>query len=359
MDCPARGQTGIGNIQIHSQREQRYRCIRCGKTFSESKGTALYGLKKEPELFVTVTTLLAHGCPTQAVVAAYGLDERTVRKWLLRAGGQCQRVHAEIVGKSKLDLEQVQADEIKVKTQGGSAWMAMALMVRTRLWLGGVISPKRDMALIVALVSYVRAIALCRPLLLAVDGLASYVSAFQAAFRSPLPTGKRGRPTLVPWPDIAIVQVVKKRTKAAFSVQRRIVQGTSTTVSTLLTVSQGVGVINTAFIERLNATFRQRLACLARRSRALPRSPDTLSAAMFLLGTVYNFCTDHQSLRLPLLIGSKGHRHWVSRTPALAAGLTDHRWSMLELLTFKVPPPPLVPPKRRGRPPKSISAQPA
>jgi len=304
MACPARGERGAGNIRVHSQREQRYRCTRCGKTFSDSKGTALYGLKKEPKLFVTVTTLLAHGCPVQAVVAAYGVDERTVRQWLLRAGRQCQQVHEAVVGKSKLDLEQVQADEIKVKTQGGSVWMAMALMVRTRLWLGGVISPKRDMALIVALVSYVHAIALCRPLLLTVDGLVSYVGAFQATFRSPLPTGQRGRPTLVPWPNIAIVQVVKKRTKTAFSVQRRIVQGASTAVSRLLTVSQGVGVINTAFIERLNATFRQRLACLARRSRALPRSTDTLSAAMFLLGTVYNFCTDHQSLRLPLLIGS-------------------------------------------------------
>ena len=135
MACPARGQTGAGNIQVHSQQEQRYRCTRCGKTFSESKGTALYKLKKEPALFVTVTTLLAYGCPTKAIVAAYELDERTVRQWLVRSGGQCQRVHAEIVGKSKLDLEQVQADEIKAKTQGGTVWMAMALMVRTYGWV--------------------------------------------------------------------------------------------------------------------------------------------------------------------------------------------------------------------------------
>jgi transposase-like protein len=354
-NCSARGQVGAGNIQVHSPKERRYRCRECGQTFSESKGTALYQVKKPRELFVLVTTLLAYGCPVQAVVAAFGLDERTVRAWWGRAGDHCQAVHEAVIGKSQLDLEQVQADEIKVKTQQGTVWMAMAMMVRTRLWLGGVVSPQRDLALIVALVACIRAIAMCRPLLLAVDGLSSYVRAFQDSFRSPLPRRTCGRPRLVAWRDIAIVQVVKHRA-AELDIERRIVQGCPTLVARLVQVSQGVGGINTAFIERLNATFRQRLACLTRRSRALARSPQTLLPIMFLVGTVYNFCTFHQSLRLPLLIGSHGHRHWVQRTPALAAGLTDHRWSVLELLTFKIPPPPWVPPKRRGRPPKSVLA---
>jgi hypothetical protein len=337
---------------VHSAKERRYRCRTCGKTFSERKGTAVQGLKHPVETVVLVTTLLAYGCPVQAIVAAFGLDERTVRAWLRRAGAHCQAVHEAVIGGSRLDLEQVQADEIKVKTQGGSVWMALAVMVRTRLWLGGVVSPKRDRALIGALVGGLRAMALCRPLLLAVDGLASYVQAFQAAFRSPLPGRGPGRPRLIAWPDIAIVQVVKHRAGHALAIQRRIVQGSATLVAHLVRLSQGTGGINTAFIERLNATFRQRLACLTRRGRALARSPQTLRAAMFLVGTVYNFCTLHQSLRLPLLIGARGHRHWVPRTPALAAGLTDHRWSVLELLTFKVPPSPWVPPKRRSRPPK-------
>jgi len=127
-----------------------------------------------------------------------------VRDWLRRAGNQAQALHEQVIGRGHFDLEQVQADEIKVKTQRGTIWMAMAVMVRSRLWLGGVISPHRDLALIVALVSLVRAIARCRPLLLAVAGLSSYVRAFQDAFRSPLLTGQPGRPRLVAWPDIAI-----------------------------------------------------------------------------------------------------------------------------------------------------------
>ena len=352
-DCPARGKVGAGNIVSHSQKEQRCKCTSCGRTFSIRKGTALYGIKHSVDLFVVVVTLLAHGCPLQAIVAAFGLDERTVRSWYLKAGAHCQQVHDQIVGHSQLDLGQVQADEIKVKTQQGTVWLALALMVSTRLWLGGVVSSQRDKRLIGRLVAQIRAVALCRVLLLAVDGLVSYVDAFQKAFRSPLPTGKRGRRRLIPWQGIHIVQVIKRRTTRGLSIERRIVQGDALAVGACLKSSQGGGQINTAFIERLNATFRQCLACLGRRSRSLARQAHTLQAGMFLVGCVYNFCNPHTSLRLPLWI-SERRCHWVQRTPAMAAGLTDHRWSVLELLTFKIPPPPFVPPKRRGRPPKSV-----
>jgi hypothetical protein len=344
---------GAGNIVSHSQKEQRCKCTSCGKTFSIRKGTAMYGIKRRVDVFVVVVTLLAHGCPLQGIVAAFGLDERTVRSWYLKAGAHCQQVHEQIVGHSQLDLGQVQADEIKVKTQQGTVWLALALMVSTRLWLGGVVSHKRDKALIGALVAQIRTVALCRVLLLAVDGLVSYVDAFQRAFRSPLPTGKRGRRRLIPWPGIQIVQVIKRRTAQRLTIERRIVQGDAQAVAACLKTSQGGGQINTAFIERLNATFRQCLACLGRRSRSLARQAHTLQAGMFLVGCIYNFCNHHASLRLPLWI-SERRCHWVQRTPAMAAGLTDHRWSVRELLTFKVPPPPFVPPKRRGRPPKRI-----
>ena len=173
----------------HSQKEKRCKCKTCGKTFSVTKGTALYGLKKGHDLFVMVVTLLAFGCPVQAIVQAIGLDERTVRSWWLKAGEQSERVHEAVIGTSQLDLDHVQADEIKVKTRDGTIWMALAMMVSTRLWLGGAVSPKRDKALIEQLVAKIRQVALCRELLLAVDGLSSYVKAFQKAFRSPHRTG--------------------------------------------------------------------------------------------------------------------------------------------------------------------------
>lgn len=352
IDCPARGRVAAGTIRVHSLKEQRYRCEVCQSTFAGSKGTIFCRLKTDAGLVMTVITLMAHGCPVQAVVAAYGFDERTVKEWWQRAGDHCQQVHQQVIGQSQLDLGQVQADEIKAKSQKGTLWLAMALMVSTRLWLGGVISPRRDKDLIQALAQQVRAVALCRPLLLAVDGLPSYVRAFQRAFRSKVPrAGQRGRCRLYSWPQVAIVQVVKRRTASQLIIERRIVQGCGHIIKHLIQTSQGQGGINTAFIERLNATFRQRLTCLNRRTRALARQPQTLQAGMYVLGCVYNFCTYHQSLRLPLYLPN-GQRRWLKRTPAIAAGLTDHRWTIQELFLFKVPPPPWSPPKRRGRPSK-------
>jgi len=356
MACSARGQTGKGNIHVHSQKDKRFICDVCQETFTISKGTIFYRLHHDPKFVMCVIILLAYGCPLQAIVKAFDLDERTVRDWHERAGKHCQNVHEQIVEKSQQDLQQVQADEIKVKTVMGSYWMALAMAVPTRLWLGGVVSRKRDLDLIQSLVDKVRAIALCRPLLLAADGLASYVTAFRMAFRSKLPhwRGEIGRCKMVSWPDIAIVQVVKQRVEGVLTVDRRIVQGSQEMVERLIKTTQnGRGVINTAFIERLNATFRLRLNNLVRRTRTLARRPETLLAGMYISGCFYNFCDYHHSLRLKLAVGSFRH-HWVQRTPAIAAKLADHRWTYTELFAFKVPPPRWTPPIQRGRTSKAM-----
>ena len=356
LDCPARGQIGKGNIHVHSQKDERYSCEVCQQTFSARKGTIFYRLRSDPVIVMYVITLLAYGCPVQAIVKAFGLDERTVADWHERAGRHCQKVHEHMVENSQQDLQQVQADEIKVKTQKGTYWMGLAMAVPTRLWLGGVVSGKRDLDLIQSLIEKVRVIALCRPLLLAVDGLVSYVTAFRLAFRSKVPhwPGEMGRCKLVSWPDIAIVQVVKQRVEGVLTIERRIVQGSQELVNRLIQATQnGKGVINTAFIERLNATFRQRLNNMVRRTRTLARRSETLVAGMYIVGCFYNFCDYHHSLRLKLSVGSFGH-HWVQRTPAIAAGLTDHPWTPAEFFAFHVPPSHWQPPVQRGRPSRAM-----
>jgi len=338
-NCPARGQTGQGNIGIHSRKEQRFICHACQKTFSATKGTVFYRLRTSAETVVLVATLLAHGCPVQAIVAAFGFDERTVAAWWARSGRQGQTVHEYLV-EQPLDLGQVQADELRVKKQGGIVWMALAMMVTTRLWLGGEVSAQRDLPLIRRLIERVRRCAARRPLLVCTDGLVSYIRAIRETFRDPVHTGTGGRPRLRPWHNVCIAQVVKRcERRRVVATERRIVEGTPARVETLRRRSQGDGVINTAYIERLNATFRERLAPLARRCRALARHTRTLHEGMFLVGTVYNFCTPHESLH-PM----------QKTTPAMAAGLTDHCWTMHELLSLHVPPPRWTPPKQRGRP---------
>src|SRR5260370_23498033 len=111
----ARGKGGEGNIVSHGKRRARYRCKTCGKTFSAQAGTMFEGLRKPKELIVIVVTLLAYGCPTQAIVQTFGLDERTVASWRDRAGNHCQQIHQALVQQAQLHLLHVQADEIRVK----------------------------------------------------------------------------------------------------------------------------------------------------------------------------------------------------------------------------------------------------
>ena len=159
--------------------------------------------------------------------------------------------------------------------------------------------------------------------------------------RDPRHTGKGGRPRLRPWRQVVIAQVVKRDARRrVVATERRILDGTPARVETLRRRAQGDGVIHTASMERLHATCRECLAPLARRCRALARHILTLHEGMFLVGTVYNLCTPHTSLSQA---GGK-------TTPAMAAGITDHCWSVRELLSYHVPPPRWTPPKQRGRP---------
>src|SRR6266852_2658607 len=135
LDCPLRGQVGQGNIGVHSRQDRRYKCERCGKTFSATKGTAYYRLRTAVDIVTLVLTLLCHGCPLQAIVAAFGLDERTVAAWQARVGQQCQAVHEHLVAAGQIDVQHVQADELWVKLVRKRVWMAMALAAPSRLWL--------------------------------------------------------------------------------------------------------------------------------------------------------------------------------------------------------------------------------
>ena len=146
-ECLASGQVGKGNITIHSQKEKRYRCKVCRKTFVETAGTVFYRRKKAPEVITRVLILLAFGCPVQAIVQAFEWDERTVRSLQEQAGQHCEELHEHLVEQPR-DLGQVQADEIWVKAQGVILWLAIAMQVSTRLWLGGAVSAHRDQHLI-------------------------------------------------------------------------------------------------------------------------------------------------------------------------------------------------------------------
>jgi len=349
VECWSRGQIGQGNIVSHGSKRPRYKCKTCGRTFSARAGTALVGIRKSEEDFIKVTTLLAYGAPIQAIVHAFKLDERTVADWRERAGIHCEAVHKEKIEQGTLDLIHVQADEIWVKMKGTVVWVALAIMVSTRLWIAGEVSKKRDSDLIDNLMRQVRCCArsLCA-ILICTDGFAAYPKSIIKAFRykvkdTPGPGASKKRV----WPRLYIGTVIKRTAKRRVTeVSRRMSYGQWRKAKKLIKVSKGGKKINTSFIERFNGTIRERFAPLTRKCRYAAAKTTTVHTGIYLIGCVYNFCSPHDELSKSKTKGGYG----FSCTPAMASGLTDHVWSVKELLTYKVAPLPLPIPKKKGRP---------
>ena len=211
------------------------------------------------------------------------------------------------------------------------------MAVPYRLWPGGVVSPVRNLQLIQRLVGMVRlAWAPGTALRICVDGLASYPTAFGRAFREKVWTGRVGRPPFRLPGCVWLAQVIKKHSgRRLVGVVRRVLWGSAEQVQGQLHETRTGEQINTSYIERLNATFRACMAALTRRGRRLVHQEEMLEKGMYLVGCVYNFCCEHRSLRLRREQGKK----WLQRTPAMAAGWTDHVWSIRELLEFRPAPP--------------------
>lgn len=162
-------------------------------------------------------------------------------------------------------------------------------------------------------------------LLGATDGFSAWKTAILKQFRTPLRTGKRGRPRLLVWPKLHLVQVVKQRAKRAIvSVQRRLVHGSQEAAEALIVASQiELGRFNTAYAERFNASLRTWLPAATRRSRTPIRQIRNLRAAMWWTIAVYNFCRIHQT---------------THTAPAVAAGILQQPWTIEQLIRFKLPP---------------------
>lgn len=159
-------------------------------------------------------------------------------------------------------------------------------------------------------------------------------------------TGKRGRPRkpkIVPHPDLEYAQVVKHRRKGrVIKVSRRIIFGNEeriyTKASLLITKDGNQGNINTSYVERNNLTMRQNNKRLSRKTLAFSKNKDEFQNQMTFYCAYFDFVRTHDGLKLRTNeIAPRGvPRKWLKRTPAMSAGITDHVWTLRELLTYRV-----------------------
>jgi hypothetical protein len=146
----------------------------------------------------------------------------------------------------------------------------------------------------------------------------------------------------MPLPELLYAQVVKKmRRRRIVAVKHLVVLGAKAMVEQVLSVCGWQ--INTSFVERLNLSLRQRVSAIRRRSATSCKGEDGLGHQLALFQVYHNFVLPHASLRQALAEpipthGTGSAKRWRPCTPAMAAGLTDHVWSLKEVLFYRVPP---------------------
>ena len=284
----------------------------------------------------------------------FEVDPHTVLAWLVEAADQLQAFSRYFL--CDVHVRQLQLDELyavlsALKDGEISETEALTRLARSPHWVWAAIDPvttllltldvgDRTLAMAQRVVHQVVQVLApgCVPLFLT-DGFTEYTTALLTHYGQwvqPVRRRAQGpvpKPRWMPLPGLLYAQVVKTvRRRRLVDVQHRVIFGTLGAVQQVLAAHGWQ--INTAFIERLNLTIRQHVAAVGRRVTTLCKGEDGVHQQLTLSHVYSNFCLPHASLRLPLpqpepTHGTGSAKRWQPRTPAMAAGLTDHVWTRL------------------------------
>jgi IS1 family transposase len=366
-DCAYRGWVGWGNLRANGHPNggpwRQLLCVVCRRYFLETLGTLFHGKRASVELIVRVLACLAEGLGIRGTARVFEVDPNTVLQWLAEAAEQLQAFSRHVL--HNVRVRQVQLDELfallsAVKDGAVSEAEAIERLERMSQWVWVAMDPESKLLLAIEVGNRTLAMAQrfvhhvaqvlapdCTPLFLT-DGFREYLTALLAHYgywvqpprrrdKGPAP-----RPRWMPQPQLLYAQVVKTvRRRRLVDVQHRVVFGSLEAVNHVLAPLGWH--INTAFVERLNLSIRQHVAAVGRRVSTLCKGEDGLRQQLALYHVYYNFCLPHASLRQPVpqpvhTNGTGSAKQWRPWTPAMAAGLTDHVWSLREVLLYRVPP---------------------
>ena len=365
--CAYRGWVAWGNLRANGHPNggpwRQLLCVACHRYFLETLGTIFHGKRASVELIVRVIACLAEGVGIRGTARVFEVDPNTVLQWLVEAAEQLRAFSRHVL--HDVRVRQVQLDELfallsAVKDGEVSAAEAIERLECSPRWVWVAIDPEsklllaidvgeRTLAMAQRFVHHVAQVLApdCAPLFLT-DGFRAYLTALLTHYgqwgqpprhqaKGPAP-----KPRWMPLPDLLYAQVVKTvRRRRLVRVRHRVVFGTLEAIQQVLAACGWQ--INTAFVERFNLSLRQHVAAIGRRVSTLCKGEDGLRQQLALYHVYYNFVLSHASLRQPVLqpvptYGTGSATQWRPQTPAMAAGLTDHVWSLREVLLYRVPP---------------------
>ena len=345
---PMRTSTRLFGDGKHGRAEQiqTFRGPACHTTFSAQRNTPLYRLKTPSQQVAIVLSALAEGLDVSAAERVFGYRQATITTWLSRAGQHAQSLHDHLF--CHLQLPYVQLDELRTRLRSHThvLWLWLAIDPCTKILPVLHLGPRTQHAAHTVIHSLRLILAPgCLPLFTS-DGLNLYFYALTAHFGHWLQVGRRGRKGLR-WhvaPELIYGQVKKSYQRRKLARVMPVMRlGTEAALKGALEGLGHSGRLNTAFIERVNLTVRHGVAALARRSWATSQQASQLLAHLEWWRAYYHFVRPHQALRVALVQprergGNLAVRGYRQRTPAMAAGRTNRRWNVREVLAYPLLP---------------------
>jgi len=338
----------------HSHGQAQALCKSCGGSVALSYATAYDGLESEPAIFEAAIRALAEGNSIRATGRIFQVDKDTLCEWLNRAALQCRLVALYLW--TGLHVLECQLDELWsfVHTKEahlpsakglcesyGDAWVWLAFAPLWRVILAFVVG-ERTQESADLLLERLKDVTDGHVPFFTSDQWPGYEEALLRAYGhwvQPERRGQRGRfphPRRVAAADLLYAQVVKIRTNGHVTeVKTKVVFGTPESVAVHLAASAASRTINTSFVERDNLSQRQHNRRLARKTNAFSKDITWLEKQLWLSTAYYHFVLPHLSLRQPLASpkatrGTRSLMRWKPVTPAMAAGITDHVWTIPE-----------------------------
>src|SRR5712691_10971165 len=336
---------------------QLAKVLTCETQFAETRETVFFDLLTSEEKVMMALKMLLVRVDLTGICFVLGVTEETVLAWLMRAAHQAEVINRHLL--RDLPVTQVQLDEMwncierkhacETDATGeslpagedGRQWVWISFAPEFRLMIAAIVGPRTlDTAKEVVAATKARVAGL--PAFFS-DGFTCYLAALIAAFHIVTTfahTGKRGRPRkplCEPHPDLVYGQLVKQKKQGKLlTLSTRVVLGAERLTQLGCTIS-------TALVERVNLTLRQALAPLGRKTSSFCKDRERLWQRVVFFQAFSNVGRPHMSLRRQLPLHERTHHgairpRWRERTPALAAGVTDHVWTFRELLTAKFEP---------------------
>lgn len=335
------------NIKKHGKTPkgcQRYRCETCHRTFTETKGTIFYRRHTPAEEIMDTLAFVAEGSRIRSLERVKGHKDDTILSWIRAAAAHAQAIEAVLLQEYQVSRGQLDALWAFVGDKGdkkghtetaesGQFWRATMLDMDTRLRAARGIAKTETQASEQVFQTLQRRGHPAAPPPTVSDGWGGIDDAMVAVYgQVPKYKGKGRPPTRKqPQPGWQYLQVVKQHdTHGHFTgTKLRVIYGNPEEVLPLLGKS-------TAYIERTHLTMRLFNGRLTRKTLAFSKRVEMLNASACLEDLVYNLARPLKTLRVALVNHPK--RRWQERTPAMAAKLTDHIWTVKELFCTVVPP---------------------